>query len=109
MCRETSSLFEFARQVRESFRGRTRTFAHFGDSITVSMAFWAPLPFERRNTSETLERDFHEVNTYMLPECWGVWKGPSLGNDGGKTTFWALDHISEWLRSLEPETVLILF
>jgi hypothetical protein len=29
--------------VRARFTGRPGTLAHFGDSITVSMAFWAPL------------------------------------------------------------------
>ncbi|MGQ9463014.1 MAG: GDSL-type esterase/lipase family protein [Candidatus Fervidibacter sp.] len=99
---------EAMRQVHRKFSGQKGTFAQFGDSITVTMAFWAPLPHARKNAPPEMERAFKIVNSYMRPECWR-WKGPEFGNDGGKTIGWALDHVGEWLRKLNPETVLIMF
>ena len=37
------------REVHRRFTGRAGTFAHFGDSITVTMAFWTPLEGKPRN------------------------------------------------------------
>lgn len=99
---------EAMRQVHRKFSGQKGTFAQFGDSITVTMAFWTPLPHARKNAPPEMERAFKIVNSYMRPECWR-WKGPEFGNDGGKTVKWALDHVDEWLRKLNPETVLIMF
>src|SRR5438128_10925 len=35
------------KKVHARFTGRKGTFAHFGDSITDTMAFWTPLQYER--------------------------------------------------------------
>ena len=89
--------------------GKKGTFAHFGDSITVTMAFWSPLPFVRKNASSEMEKAFNIVNEYMSPECWRDWKGPEYGNDGGMTVRWAHENIEKWLAKLNPETALIMF
>jgi hypothetical protein len=34
------------RKIHARFHGKSGTFAAFGDSITVSLAFWAPLAYE---------------------------------------------------------------
>jgi hypothetical protein len=80
---------EAMRRVHQKFSGQKGTFAQFGDSITVTMAFWVPLPYARKNAPPEMERAFQIVNTYMRPECWR-WKGPEFGNEGGKTVKWAL-------------------
>src|SRR5687768_6301475 len=49
---------ETARQVHSRFTGRNGTFAAFGDSITVTNAFWAPLRDSRRNAPPEMERAF---------------------------------------------------
>ncbi|MBM3215849.1 hypothetical protein FJZ36_13130 [Candidatus Poribacteria bacterium] len=85
------------------------TFAQFGDSITVTMAFWAPLRYRRRNASPEMEEAFRLVNETMAPGCWSDWKGPDYGSDGSRTIRWAREHIGEWLRRLQPETALIMF
>src|ERR1051325_6503112 len=36
-------------QVHRRFTGQKGTFAQFGDSITVTMAFWSPLAGEPKN------------------------------------------------------------
>jgi hypothetical protein len=95
-------------KVHQRFSGQKGTFAQFGDSITVTMAFWSPLPYARKNAPPEMERAFKIVNDYMRPECWG-WKGPDFGNEGGKTVKWALEHADEWLKKLNPEVVLIMF
>ena len=101
--------WEAMRQVHTRFQGRPGTFAQFGDSITVTQAFWAPLRGERRNAPPALEQAFQRVNAAMRPECWEEWKGPEFGSEGGQTTRWAKEHLDAWLRKLNPEAAVILF
>ncbi len=96
------------REVARRFKGRKGTFAHFGDSITVSRAFWYPLKYKGKNTPPEMERAFGTVNSYMLDECWD-WKGPRYGNQGGMTIRWADRNVDTWLRTLNPEVALIMF
>lgn len=96
-------------KVHERFTGRPGTFAHFGDSITVSLAFWSPLPHDRRQASPEMERAFRLVEARMKPECWREWKGPEFGSDGGRTVRWADENVDAWLKRLNPETALIMF
>lgn len=105
---EETDWVEAMRSVHKRFSGQKGTFAQFGDSITVTMAFWSPLPHARKNAPPEMERAFKIVNSYMRPECWH-WKGPEFGNEGGKTVKWALEHVDEWLKRLNPEVVLIMF
>lgn len=99
---------EEMKKVHQKFSGQKGTFAQFGDSITVTMAFWAPLPYARKNALPEMKRAFQIVNAYMRPECW-KWKGPEFGNEGGKTVKWALEHVDEWLKRLNPEVALVMF
>ena len=97
------------KQVHARFKGKKGTFATFGDSITVSMAFWAPLRQTRKNISPEGEAAFKLVNGYMKPECWDKWRGPAFGNEGGMTILWADKNVQEWLQKHNPETALIMF
>lgn len=97
------------RQVHQRFQGQRGTFAQFGDSITVTMAFWAPLPQAHRNVPPEMERAFQIVQGYMLPGCWQKWKGPEYGSQGGMTVRWAYENIAQWLKNLNPEVALIMF
>lgn len=96
-------------RVHARFRGVAGTFAHFGDSITVSLAFWTPLRYAQKNASPEMERAYRLVESRMRPECWRDWKGPRFGNEGGQTIRWAREHVDEWLKSLDPEVALIMF
>ncbi len=42
-------------RVHTRFHGKGGTFAHFGDSITETLAFWTPLKYERKNASPEME------------------------------------------------------
>src|SRR5262249_31281202 len=48
---EERAWVEPARRTHARFSGQRGTFAQFGDSITVTAAFWTPLREERRNAS----------------------------------------------------------
>ena len=106
---EAGDWIKAMREIHARFSGRKGTFAHFGDSITVSMAFWAPLPYVRKNSSPEMEEAFLAVNEYLQPECWRDWKGPQYGSEGMTTTRWAYENIDQWLNDLNPETALIMF
>jgi hypothetical protein len=97
------------KKVHAKFSGKKGTFANFGDSITVTMAYWADLPYGHKNLSADAEKDFKLVTDRMAKECWRDWKGPKFGSDGGQTIRWARKNIDSWLKDLNPETALIMF
>jgi lysophospholipase L1-like esterase len=97
------------RKVHARFKGQEGTFALFGDSITVSLAFWAGLPGARKNMPAEGEAAFKLVNARMKKECWRAWRGPAYGNNGSMTIRWAHDNVDAWLKKLNPETALIMF
>src|SRR5262245_15360172 len=67
-------------RVHTRFLGRKGMFAHLGDSITVSMAFWSSLWGECRNVPDGVKRAYRRVEEHMLLECRSDWKGPEFGN-----------------------------
>jgi hypothetical protein len=97
------------KEVHSRFHGQKGTFATFGDSITVSMAFWAPLAHEHKNLSPEGEAAYKLVKEHMREECWGKWRGPEHGNEGGMTIRWADENVGRWLKKLNPEVALIMF
>lgn len=100
---------EAMKKVHARFTGAKGTFAHFGDSITVTMAFWAPLAGNPKNMSSEMERALQLVKGYQKAECWSRWKGPEFGNNGSMTIRWARENVDKWLKTLNPEVVLIMF
>jgi hypothetical protein len=82
---------------------------HFGDSITVTMAFWTPLLYGHRNGSPEMERALETAKKWQREECWREWKGPEFGNEGGMTIRWAAENVDGWLKKLDPECALIMF
>jgi hypothetical protein len=98
-----------AGRVHARFHGRRGTFAHFGDSITESLAFWVPLKNARKHASPKMAKAFQTVDAYMRPECWRDWKGPEFGNQGGRTISWAEENVAAWLERLNPEVALVMF
>lgn len=104
-----SATIQHMREVHARFDGRRGTLALFGDSITVSLAFWAPLAYECRNMPPEMERAVRLVKSYMLPECWREWRGPEFGNEGRTTIRWAAANIDDWLKRLQPETAVVMF
>jgi len=96
-------------EVHAKFTGQKGTFAHFGDSITVTLAFWTPLLYQRKNAPQEMEQAYQLVKGYLQKECWRDWKGPQFGNEGGMTIRWAHENIDAWLQRLNPEVALIMF
>ncbi len=96
-------------KVHARFTGQKGTFAHFGDSITVTLAFWTPLLYERKNAPQEMEQAYQLAKSYLQKECWRDWKGPRFGNEGGMTIRWAHENIDAWLQHLNPEVALIMF
>jgi hypothetical protein len=80
-------------RVHARFHGRPGTLAQFGDSITETLAFWAPLEHARKNASPEMEHAFRTVKAHLRPECWRDWKGPEFGNQGGRTIGWAEENV----------------
>jgi hypothetical protein len=97
------------RKVHARFTGTKGTCALFGDSITVSLAFWAGLPGQRKGMDDAAKADFETVNTHQKKECWRTWRGPAYGNEGRMTIRWADENVEKWLKKLNPETAVILF
>jgi hypothetical protein len=98
------------RQVHAEFTGQEGTFAHFGDSITVTMAFWTPMLYRPpKNVDSQTASDYELVKGYLKPQCWRDWKGPKYGNQGRMTVRWAFANVDRWLKDLNPEVALIMF
>lgn len=97
------------KKVRARFTGKPGTLALFGDSITISMAFWAPLRGEAKGMSAYAAADHTLVKKYLQPACWAEWRGPKYGNNGRMTIRWAHANIDRWLRDLNPEAAVIMF
>jgi lysophospholipase L1-like esterase len=96
-------------KTHAQFKGTPGTFAQFGDSITVTMAFWAPLQGKPKNMDASTAAAYERVSKVMKPECWRAWKGPEFGSEGSTTVRWALENVDQWLAKLNPEVVLIMF
>ncbi len=96
------------RQVHARFQGKPGTLAHFGDSITVSRAYWFGLQYERKNAPPEMVRAYDVVKRHMLPECWD-WRGAEYGNEGQMTIRWPHQNVDRWLAKLRPETAVIMF
>jgi lysophospholipase L1-like esterase len=97
------------RQVHARFIGTSGTFAQFGDSITFTMAYWAPLAGTPKNMNGDAARAHSLVKRYLKSECWREWKGPQFGNDGSMTIRWAHQNVDQWLKQMNPEAVVIMF
>ena len=100
---------EEMKKVHARFAGKGGTFAQFGDSITITMAYWSSLRGGGRNMNAETTAAFKRVEGYMKEECWSGWKGPEFGNNGSMTIRWAHENVGKWLEKLNPEVALIMF
>jgi lysophospholipase L1-like esterase len=97
------------REVHARFTGTPGTLALFGDSITVSQAFWSPLQGDPKAMSAADAKALATVRGYMKAECWNKWRGPEYGNQGSMTVRWADDNVDAWLKKLNPEAAVLMF
>lgn len=91
------------------FTGTQGTLALFGDSMTESLAFWAPLAREPRHMTAAAAHAYAVVRRFMNPACWAAWRGPEYGNQSMMTIRWAHANVHEWLRRLNPEVAVLMF
>jgi len=103
------SWVEAMKKTHAKFTGEKGTFAHFGDSITITMAFWSSLQGGGKNMTPETQEAFKRVQGYMKADCWSKWKGPDYGNNGSMTIRWAHENVEKWLKKLNPEVALIMF
>jgi lysophospholipase L1-like esterase len=97
------------KKVHARFSGTPGTLALFGDSITVSLAFWAPLRGDPKDLPEAMRAAHARVKAYLRPECWDKWRGPKYGNNGSMTIRWAHDNVDQWLKDHNPEVAVLMF
>lgn len=95
--------------VHAKFTGKPGTLALFGDSITVTKAFWAPLAYAPKDLPADVAKPLGVVKGHMLPECWDKWRGGGYGNESSQTAGWADDNVDGWLKKHNPECAVILF
>ncbi|HSI33863.1 MAG TPA: hypothetical protein VK986_09785, partial [Tepidisphaeraceae bacterium] len=92
-----------AKAVHAKFTGKKGTFAQFGDSITVTLAYWANLEWEKpKGLDDAGTKAIATVKAHMSADCWRKWKGPEYGSEGGQTITWAADKVDGWLKKLNP-------
>ena len=97
------------KDVHAKFTGKPGTLALFGDSITVSKAFWTPLAYAPKDLPKDVAEPLAVVKKHMIADCWDKWRGPEYGSDGGQTAKWAEDNADAWLKKLNPECAVIMF
>ncbi|HEX4607329.1 MAG TPA: SGNH/GDSL hydrolase family protein [Urbifossiella sp.] len=97
------------REVHAKFTGTPGTLALFGDSITHSLAFWAPLESAPKTLPEEDAKALAVVRGHMKAECWRVWRGPDYGNQSATTIRWADENVGKWLQKLNPEAAVLMF
>ncbi|MFQ5808540.1 MAG: GDSL-type esterase/lipase family protein, partial [Armatimonadota bacterium] len=100
---------EAMKPVHAKFTGQQGTVAQFGDSITITMAFFVPLQMQIKNVPEELRAAHDWIRSYVQGRCWRGWKGPQFGNQGQTTTAWAVENIGGWLEQLNPEVALVMW
>jgi hypothetical protein len=97
------------RKVHAKFTGTPGTLALFGDSITHSLAFWAPWDYAPKALPADIARDLDTARKHTKPECWAKWRGPAYGNQGSMTIRWAHENVDAWLKTLNPEAAVLMF
>ena len=106
---DSDAWVEPMKAVRAKFTGQAGTVAQFGDSITITMAFFVPLSERVKNLPDDLQEAHSWVRKYVQGRCWRGWKGPEFGNEGRTTTDWALQNMDGWLKKLNPEVALVMW
>jgi lysophospholipase L1-like esterase len=104
------------RQIHANFTGRPGTVARFGDSITITSAFFSPLRGPHQNPPPEAAEALSWIQGYVPADAWN-WAGDNFGSAGVKTAGWALQvdqdpnlrNIDLWLSKLNPEMAVIMW
>jgi len=84
------------------------TIAQFGDSITVTQAYFQPLRYDHTNVAPADQTKLDWLQSYIHQPCWD-WYGSAYGSEGGTTVSWGLENMDGWLATLNPEVALIMW
>lgn len=97
------------RQVAATGSGEAGVLLNVGDSISYSMAYFAPLQWIDRETApcEVFAAET-TLNAFINPACYR-WKGPEHGNASGKTAAWGLQHLDHWIETHRPQLAVVMF
>jgi hypothetical protein len=101
------------RTIHQRFEGTPGTLAQYGDSITVTMAYLAPLAWgekmEPKNCPPEMREKVDLVQGYANRKLWVDWKGGEWGNTGMMMSDWLINNIDGWQQKMKPEAAVILF
>jgi len=115
--RLTAEVVDELKRVHARFHGTPGTVARWGDQLTATPEFFAPLREPHRNVDEPTAALLRGLQGRLARGCWD-WQAeddaPGLGP--GQRTSWALQkgpsgrrRIDEWLAAQQPEVVVILW
>jgi len=100
------------------------TIARFGDSISVSQAYFCPLESAHANTTPESQAALDWIQAWLTDDCWGWQEEPYWfhGCYGGRTSSWPLElagswpgslvlerRVDYWLRNDNPEIAVIMW
>jgi hypothetical protein len=101
------------REIHQRFHGTPGRLAQYGDSITVTMAYLAPLAWGERmdpkNCPPEMRENLDLIQAYANRRLWIDWKGGEWGNTGMMMSNWLLNNIDGWQQKMNPEAAVILF
>jgi hypothetical protein len=108
------------RAVHSDYAGPGGLISRFGDSITVSMAFFSALRWSHSNTTPEDDAALSWIQSYMSLSCWN-WQQDTVayghGCWGGTTSNWPMQYeqspsmpnIEYWLGKDQPEIAVIMW
>jgi len=97
------------RRVRAMQLGEPGVVMNIGDSITYSMAYFAPLQHVNHSDAPpAVQKAIRTLDDFIQPDCYR-WKGPNKGNASGRTARWALGSVDDWIDQLHPQIAIVMF
>lgn len=97
------------RRVAAETSGEAGVLLNIGDSITYSMAYFAPLQaIDQMAAPRDVADAAATLTNFLKPECYR-WKGPEYGNASGKTASWGLEHLDDWIETRRPQLAVVMF
>ncbi len=98
------------KKVHARWKGTPGTFTQYGDSITVTMAFWTPLLYGTYTGGPKEMQDaLAAAKKYVHKPCWRNWKSGKYGCAGSTTISWAFANIDGWQKRMSPEAAVVLW
>ncbi len=98
------------KKAHSEWKGTPGTFSQYGDSITVTMAFWTPLKYgEYQGGPPEMHEALAAARKYIHKDVWRDWKDGRWGCSGGTTISWAFDNIDQWQERMNAESAVVMW